>query len=181
MRNIFIGLVFALLVGCFHGVQIRPEAVAHKTGPVAYEDAMGVIVRNDDGTHSVVVFAKAGMPLPSSEETQRYYQSIMRDHVIDEREARALNLLYRGAVGDLATSQLGFNMGCVEKNPLFKSQNMGLMIVAKAWPLIITTYGAKQSTIYESMVNHDNRYINVLAASQWYLTGKNLYTISKGC
>lgn len=177
----FLLLSLLLLVGCMKGVEIRPEAVAHKTGPVAYEDSIGVIVRNPDGTYSVAVFAKAGMPLPTSEQTQLFYQAIMLDHVIDEREARGLNLLYYGAFGDLASSKLGFNKGCVESNPIFKSQNIAHMVIAKAWPLAIATYAAKQSTVYESMVNHDSRYLNVLAGSQWLLTGKNLYTIAKGC
>lgn len=181
--NLFVVLLLTAIVfltGCFHGVKIPPEAVAYKTGPIAYEDNIGVIVRNEDGTFSVVVFANDGYS-PTTTETQRFFQSVMRDHVIDDREAKAINKLIAGAAGDIITSQIGFTQGCVEKNPLFQSQKIGPMILFKSVGVGLAIYGAKQSTRYESMVNYDSRYINVLAASQWYLTGKNAYTIATGC
>lgn len=180
-KLILLSLLLTIITGCLQGVAIRPEAVAYKTGPIAYEDDIGVIVRNDDGTYGMVVFPTPENPNPTSMQQQKFFQAIMRDHVIDEGEAKALNKLLIGAAGDIITTQIGLRKGCVESNPIFRNGKIMPMIVAKSWAVGIAVYGAKQSTIYESMVNHDKRYINVLAGTQWYLTAKNTYTIFSGC
>lgn len=176
--KIIIALSLMLLTACT-GVPTYNARTYSKQSAVIFETDQGLVVQEDDGTHTPYMFYTDVRP--TQEEIAAFYAYNFKTDVIDENEAKALNTLGIAMAGDIITSQIGFNKGCVEKNILAKAAGPYGMAAYSTINWGIFAAAAKGSTIYEATKKKDSRKIYAGAAFKGYYILKNIRTIAKGC
>lgn len=171
MKILLLSLL-AMLTACV-GVPTY-NAKAYKNSPVIFENDKGLAVLEADQTITPYVYYVDQKPTQA--EIQDWYVYNFRTQVIDEKEAKALNVLGVALAADIVTSQLGFSRGCVEKNVLAKGMGPAGMAAYSLGNWALYGIAAKSSTIYQSTLKHDTRKIYAGAAFKGALAVKNLAT-----
>lgn len=133
---------------------------------VIFENDKGLAVQQADGW--VIPYAYQGT------DPDEWYQYNFKTQGIDEREAKALKTLGVALAGDIVSSQIGLNRGCVEKNVLAQGIGPAGMAVFSLGQYGLYHIGAHSSTIYQSTLKKDTRHIYGGAAFKGALTVKNL-------
>lgn len=175
MKKFLLVALVALLSAC-QGVPVY-NAKAYKddkTQPqaVIFENDKGIAVREADGSITPYVYYSGVAPGPGV--ADKWFNDNFVVKVIDEREAKALNTLMLGGTLDIATSKFKFKQGCIEGNQLFKSQNLVAMVGVKFAFIGLEGYLAKQSTVYQSTLRNEPKYIYGSAVPQYLVAAKNL-------
>jgi len=150
------------------------NAKAYKDSPVIFENDKGLAILEADQTITPYVYYVDKKPTQA--EIQDWYIYNFKTQVIDEKEAKALNVLGVALAADIVTSQIGFSRGCVEKNVLAKGIGPAGMTAYSLGNWALYGIAAKSSTIYQSTLKRDTRKIYGAAAFKGYFAIKNTLT-----
>ena len=141
----------------------------NKTGDsVIFENDKGLAVLQADGW--LVPYAYEGT------DPAEWYTYNFKTQGVDEKEAKALRWMAAGLAGDVVSSQIGFNRGCIEKNVLAKGIGPAGMTLYSLGNFGLFWIAADSSTIYQATLKHDTRKIYAGAIFKGALTAKNLVT-----
>ena len=158
-------LALALLTSC--ASLNTYNAKAYKDSPVIFENDKGLAVVEDG---LIVPYAYEGT------NPDEWYQYNFKTQGVDEKEAKALRWMAAGLAGDVVSSQIGFNRGCIEKNVLAKGIGPAGMTLYSLGNFGLFWIAADSSTIYQATLKHDTRKIYAGAIFKGALTAKNLIT-----
>ncbi len=163
-----IALCLLLLTSCAtldtHNAKAwKPNATGES---VIFENDKGLAVQQADGW--VIPYTYAGT------DPDEWYKYNFKTNGVDEREAKALKTLGIALAGDVITSHIGLNRGCVESNQLFRAAGPWGMAAFSLGQYGIYHIGAHSSSIYQSTLKKDTRHIYGGAAFKGALTVKNL-------
>ena len=167
MKTLLI-LALTLLTSCaslntYNAKAWKPNATGES---VIFENDKGLAVQQADGW--VIPYTYAGT------NPDEWYKYNFKTEGVDEREAKALKVLGITLAGDIVSSQIGLNRGCVEKSALFKAAGWQGMTLFSLGQYGLYHIGAHSSTIYQSTLKKDTRHIYGGAAFKGALTVKNL-------
>ena len=143
------------------------NAKSYKDSPVIFENDKGLAVVEDG---LIVPYTYQGT------NPDEWYQYNFRTQGVDEKEAKALRWMAAGLAGDVVSSQIGFNRGCIEKNVLAKGIGPAGMTLYSLGNFGLFWIAADSSTIYQATLKHDTRKIYAGAIFKGALTAKNLIT-----